>query len=197
MGQTVRAIARRAFVADACRMVSTRLSHLSPPLTTSSSHRGEAWCATKQVFVPTKIAKPVRLAPDRRAYDAQSLDQVPENPFEAEVRQSRARPKPTAQAGTMASELEELEAAMNSDLEDDEDWVLNDDFVHCALDTQVYPSRHATSDCHVASRRRTLVTLGDAAPGAHTRIRVSALRLAVWRLAVLPCLGGAGVLGVY
>jgi hypothetical protein len=103
-----------------------------------------------QVFVPTKIAKPVRLAPDRRAYDAQSLDHVPENPFEAEVRQSRARPKPAAEAGTIASELEELEAAMNSDLEEDDDWVLNDDFVHCALDTQVDLSPQA---CHVAWRR--------------------------------------------
>lgn len=112
-------------------------SHLSSPLLSPAWE----WCTTKQVFVPTKLAKPVPLAPDRRAYDAQSLDHVPENPFEAEVRQSRARPKPAAQAGTLASELEELEAAMNSDLEDDEDWVLNDDFVHCALDTQVYLSR--------------------------------------------------------
>jgi hypothetical protein len=28
------------------------------------------------MFVPTKAAKPVRLAPDQRAYDAQQLDKV-------------------------------------------------------------------------------------------------------------------------
>jgi hypothetical protein len=49
------------------------------------------------------------------------------------MRQSRARSKPSANVGTLANELEELEAAMDSDLEDDEDWVLNDDFVQGAL----------------------------------------------------------------
>ena len=55
----------------------TRLSlYLSLSLSASLSLKGVWDTGVAQMFVPTKAAKPVRLAPDQRAYDAQQLDKV-------------------------------------------------------------------------------------------------------------------------
>ena len=88
---------------------------------------------------------------DRKVYNARDLDHVPDDPFEVKFGTARvkglgeSKPKPTAKTAAPAEDapqsrkavLEELEAAMASDAEEEEDWVLNDDFVNCALETEV------------------------------------------------------------
>jgi hypothetical protein len=86
------------------------------------------------------------LPDDRKVYSATLLDHVPLDPFE--VRYGTARVKGLGELAVKAvpkgaprvteatsrkAVLEELEAAMASDAEDEEDWALNDDFVSCAL----------------------------------------------------------------
>eukprot|EP00959_Pyramimonas_sp_CCMP1952_P245119 5122900-Pyramimonas_sp.AAC.1 len=103
-----------------------------------------------QVFVPSK-REPVVLPEDRKVYNARDLDHVPEDPFEVKFGTAKvkglgeSKPKPVAKTAAPAENdaplsrkavLEELEAAMASDAEEEEDWVLNDDFVNNALENE-------------------------------------------------------------
>lgn len=88
------------------------------------------------MFVPSKPAERRALAVDKRAYDASRLASVPADAFDPEASLAPAKgasAKPRAEEGTLSHELAQLELAMDSDLEEEEDWVLNDDFVANAL----------------------------------------------------------------
>mmetsp|Transcript_13702 Transcript_13702/g.18811 ORF Transcript_13702/g.18811 Transcript_13702/m.18811 type:complete len:582 (+) Transcript_13702:106-1851(+) len=84
----------------------------------------------ESVFVPTKASRPVVLPEDTRVYDAACLasSSLESSSAPPVVRTAAGGPR----GGARAQDLAELAAALEAELEE-EDWVLNDDFVQCAL----------------------------------------------------------------
>jgi len=119
------------------------------------------------MFVPSKPAERRALAVDKRAYDASRLASVPADAFDPEASLAPAKgasAKPRAEEGTLSHELAQLELAMDSDLEEEEDWVLNDDFVANALQLGAGEEAGASS----SSRGFKFATRDDEQAGSST-----------------------------